>query len=102
MKSAVLKERNQSSGRELIYFNAVVLLLIVASAFATIFSTHACRALYLQLQELEAANWYFQDDYGRLVLEQSVWASHHLVEKVARTELSMDAPNLADYKVITQ
>jgi cell division protein FtsL len=76
------------------------LLLVLVSAFATIHSTHACRALYTQLQVLESSQWYLQEDYGRLVLEQSTWASHYRVEKVARGDLGMAAPDLAQYKVI--
>jgi cell division protein FtsL len=79
-----------------------LVLLILTSSFATIYSTHACRALYTQLQELESSQWYLQEDYGRLVLEQSTWASHYRVEKVARADLGMTAPDLAKIKVVTQ
>jgi len=41
-----------------------------------------------------------QEDYGRLLLEQSTWASHHRVEKVARKDLGMRAPDLARYTVV--
>jgi cell division protein FtsL len=100
--SAALIQKSQSEGRELLYFNAAALLLIVVSAFATIYSTHSCRALYAQLQVLESAQWYLQEDYGRLMLEQSTWASHRRVESVAREELGMGAPDLAAYKVLVQ
>jgi cell division protein FtsL len=93
-------QREGRAGRELVTFNAALLLLILLSAFATIYSTHACRALYTQLQVLESSQWYLQEDYGRLLLEQSTWASHYRVEKVARGDLGMGAPNLAQYKVI--
>ncbi len=95
-------QRKQRAGRELLTFNAVLLVLVLVSAFATIYSTHACRALYTQLQVLESSQWYLQEDYGRLLLEQSTWASHYRVEKVARSDLGMGAPNLARYKVIPQ
>ena len=95
-------QRKQRVGRELFTFNAVLLMLVLLSSFATIYSTHACRALYTQLQELESSQWYLQEDYGRLLLEQSTWASHYRVEKVARSDLGMGAPNLARYKVIPQ
>ena len=39
---------------------------------------------------------------GRLVLEQSTWASHYRVEKVARNELEMAAPDMTMYKVVPQ
>jgi len=102
MISASTMQREQQVGRELFTFNAVLLVLVLLSAFATIYSTHACRALYTQLQVLESSQWYLQEDYGRLLLEQSTWASHYRVEKVARSDLGMGAPNLARYKVIPQ
>ncbi len=95
-------QRERQGGGELVIFNATLLVLVLVSAFATIYSTHACRALYTQLQVLESSQWYLQEDYGRLLLEQSTWASHYRVEKVARGDLGMTAPNLAKYKVIPQ
>lgn len=95
-----VKQREAETSRPLFVCNAVLLLLILVSAFATIHATHACRALYTQLQVLESSQWYLQEDYGRLLLEQSTWASHYRVEKVARGELGMAAPNLTQFKVI--
>ncbi len=96
------RQRPQRGSRELLVCNAVLLMLTLVSAFATIYSTHACRALYTQLQVLESSQWYLQEDYGRLLLEQSTWASHYRVEKVARGDLGMAAPDLALFKVIPQ
>lgn len=78
-----------------------LLALILLSAFAVIHSTHACRALYATLQTLESSQWYLQEDYGRLLLEQSTWASHHRVETVARDDLGMQVPDLARFQVVT-
>ena len=88
------------SGRELLWLNAGLLLLILFSTFAVIHSTHACRAMYASLQELESSQWYLQEDYGRLLLEHSTWASHYRVEKVAAEELGMQPPGLAQLKVV--
>jgi cell division protein FtsL len=95
-----VKPREAGVNVPLFVFNAALMLLILVSAFATVHSTHACRALYTQLQVLESSQWYLQEDYGRLLLEQSTWASHYRVEKVARGDLGMTAPNLAQFKVI--
>lgn len=95
-------QSGRSAGRRQIVCTAVLVMLILASAFATIYSTHACRALYTQLQELESSQWYLQEDYGRLLLEQSTWASHYRVEKVARGDLGMSAPDLEHFRVVTQ
>lgn len=92
----------QGSPAKLLAGNAALLALILLSAFATIYSTHACRALYKQLQVLESAQWFLQEDYGRLVLEQSTQASHYRVESVARADLGMTEPDLARFKVVTQ
>jgi cell division protein FtsL len=95
-------QAGREAGRRQVIGIAVLVLMIVVSAFATIHSTHACRALYTQLQELESSQWYLQEDYGRLLLEQSTWASHYRVEKVARGDLGMSAPNLEHFKVVAQ
>lgn len=100
MVTATLPQREERNGAELLWFNAGLLLLILLSAFAVIHSTHACRALYAQLQVLESSQWYLHEDYGRLLLEQSTWASHRRVENVARNDLGMQEPNLAQFKVV--
>ena len=100
MVSAALGQGNGQVVKELVWFNGGLLTLILLSTFAVIYSTHACRALYAQLQVLESSQWYLQEDYGRLLLEQSTWASHYRVEKVARGDLDMQAPDLALYKVV--
>jgi cell division protein FtsL len=87
-------------GSSLLWPNVVLVALILVSAFAVIRSTHACRAQYARLQALESSQWYLQEDYGRLLLEHSTWASHYRVEKVAETELGMQAPDLKTLKVI--
>ena len=94
--------RAAGEDRSLYWMSAAAMLLVLLSAFAVIHSTHACRDLYTQLQVLESRHWHLQEDYGRLLLEESTWASHHRVEKVARGELSMAEPDLARYKVVSQ
>jgi cell division protein FtsL len=79
---------------------AAALLLVLVSAFAVIHSTFACRELYAQLQRLESVQWYLQEDYGRLLLEQSTWASHHRVESVARSDLGMREPDPTQLRVV--
>lgn len=100
--STEMRGRERGGSRQLLLCNAALLLLILVSAFAAIYSTHACRALYTQLQELESSQWYLQEDYGRLLLEQSTWASHYRVERVARGDLGMTAPDLDLFKVVPQ
>lgn len=102
MVTAVVPVQRSSEGRALVWVNVVVAVLVLSCAFAVIHSTHACRELYTSLQTLEAQQWHLQEDYGRLLLEESTWASHYRVEKVARAELGMTEPNLANYKVVSK
>ena len=85
--------RDRPAPRGLVGSAALLLALSLVSAFAIIQSTHACRGLHTRLQDLEASHWQLQEDYGRLLLEQSTWGSHHRVEKVARSDLGMRAPD---------
>ena len=98
----ILRKGGELGRRQLPWINATALALILISTFAVIHSTHACRSLSAQLQVLESAQWYLQEDYGRLLLEQSTWASHYRVEKVARSALGMQAPDLTRLSVVTQ
>ena len=102
MVSAALAGGDGHRPRELLWFNLTALVLIMVSAFSVIRATHGCRTLYAQLQVLESSQWYLQEDYGRLLLEHSTWASHYRVEKVARADLGMQAPGLAHLKVVPQ
>ncbi|MCB1702516.1 MAG: cell division protein FtsL [Pseudomonadales bacterium] len=100
MVTATATVDQEGPGRQLAWLAAALTVLILASTFAVIYSTHACRAMYAKLQELESSQWYLQEDYGRLLLEHSTWASHYRVEKVAVQELGMQAPELSQLKVL--
>ncbi len=86
--------------RTLLWLNLIALVAVIASAFGVIQTTHACRELYASLQLLEARQWHLQEEYGRLLLEESAWASHQRVENVARGELHMAEPDLARYRLV--
>jgi cell division protein FtsL len=77
-----------------------LLALVLVSCFALIQSTHQCRQLYARLQELEAARWYLDEEYSRLLLEQSTWASPYRVEQVAGRDLHMAPPQLEQLRVV--
>ena len=102
MVSAAIAGGAAARERRLAWGVVTLSVLVLLSAFAVIHSTHACRELYKQLQVLESRQWYLQEDYGRLLLEESTWASHYRVEKVARADLDMVEPDLATYKVVTR
>ncbi len=98
---AVMISRQQAQrSRHLVLAASAAFVTVLASAFGVIYSSHACRQLYAELQALEATQWHLQEDYSRLLLEQSTWASHHRVEKVATAELGMLPPGLERLMVV--
>jgi cell division protein FtsL len=71
---------------------ALLLVLVLLSAFAVIASTHQSRDLYAELQGHEAQRWYLEEEYSRLLLEQSTWASHYRIETEAGEALGLAIP----------
>ncbi len=70
----------------------VLLIAVLGSALGVVFSTHQSRKLFTELQALEAQCDKLDIEWGRLQLEQSTWATHGRVEKLARERLDMQRP----------
>ncbi len=64
-------------------------LSVVASALVLVEAKHAARKLFAELQQLEAERDQLDIDWGRLQIEQSTWATHGRVERLAREKLDM-------------
>lgn len=78
-----------------------MLLAVMTSAIAVIYSKHAGRAEFVVLQKLEQKRDVLNEEWGRLLLEQSTWASPSRVEKDAITRLNMIVPTAEMTRVIT-
>lgn len=73
----------------------VVLALAFAvfvSALGVVFSTHESRKLFVQLQGLQKVRDEMNAQWGRLQLEQSTWATHGRIERIANERLDMVNP----------
>jgi len=73
----------------------VVLILIlfvanVATAVGVVYSKHSMRKSFIELQAMQSEFDELQIEWGRFQLEQSAWATHGRVEKIAREKLNMD------------
>lgn len=77
-------------------FNSLMLfilwLAIGISAIAAVYARHESRRLFSELQKQEARRDLLNIDWGRLQLEQSTWATHARIERMAREELGMIVP----------
>lgn len=81
----------------------VIALLLVAnviSALAVVRARHGNRTEFVELQQLEARRDALEVEWGKLQLEQSAWATHGRIEKVAREELGMEMVRAEDVVVL--
>lgn len=75
-----------------VVFTGLLLLLVVASGVGTVYVKHLNRALFVELQSLEHQQDEMQIEWGKLELEQSTWATHDRVTKVAGEQLNLFMP----------
>ena len=78
-----------------------VLLAVMTSAVAVVYSKHAARTKFVVLQSLEHERDSLNEEWGRLLLEQSTWGSPGRVEQQARLRLYMIVPT-AETTVVIQ
>ena len=89
-----------SSQRHWYVLNLLLLVACISSAVSVVETSHQCRLMYARLQGLQSAQWDMQEQWGRLLLEQSTWAAHHRVEQLARKQLGMRLPVVAELQVV--
>lgn len=72
--------------------NFILLLVVVACALSSIGANHRARKLFSELELEQKRMRALEVEWGQLQLEQSTWAAHVRVEKVAREKLGMLPP----------
>lgn len=78
--------------------------LLVLSVFVTalnvVTSQHQARRLFVEIQSLENTRDSLNEEWTRLLLEQSTWATNSRIEAVARNELGMSMPDTHSLYII--
>jgi cell division protein FtsL len=69
--------------------NLFLLAVLVACALALVTSQHKARKLYTELEKEQDIAKQIDVEWGQLQLEQSTWAMHSRVEKIASGQLRM-------------
>jgi cell division protein FtsL len=82
---------------------AVPVLWVAAlgSAAGAIWCKHRSRAMFVELESLNARRDNLEIEWGQLQLEQSAWSTHAFVERVASTKLRMATPPPKDIEIIS-
>jgi cell division protein FtsL len=74
--------------------------LLAACALGLVTSQHHARKLFAELEREQVRAKTLEVEYGQLQLEQSTWAMHARVERLARERLRMRPPEPQRMQVI--
>jgi cell division protein FtsL len=80
--------------------NLVLLGILMSCALMLVTSQHQARKLYVELQKEQERAKRFEIEWGQLQLEQSTWAMHARIEKIATRNLGMRVPSAARVQVV--
>jgi cell division protein FtsL len=79
----------------MIKLNLALAAVLVVCALGLVTSQHVSRKLFVELQKEQEMAKHLEVEYGQLQLEQSTWAMHSRVEKIAANSLQMRVPPAA-------
>ncbi len=80
--------------------NLILLAILIACALSVVTSQHKARKLYVELQKEQEFARQLEVEWGQLQLEQSTWAMHARIEKIASGQLMMRVPPPSRVQVI--
>jgi len=80
----------------------LMVLAVIGSAISVVYTKHQSRVEFVALQKLEQRRDHLNEEWGRLLLEQSTYASPGLIERQAKRKLKMIVPKAEQIVVIRQ
>ena len=80
--------------------NLGLFAMLIACALGVVTAQHQARKLYVELQKEQEIAKQLEVEWGQLQLEQSTWALHARIEKIAARELGMRAPTAGRTQIV--
>jgi cell division protein FtsL len=80
--------------------NILLTLILIACALSVVTSQHKARKLFVELEKEQELARQLAVEWDQLQLEQSTWAMHTRVEKIATGQLHMRMPDASRIRVI--
>jgi cell division protein FtsL len=80
--------------------NLLLVLVLVACALGIVTAQHKARKIFIELQQEQELAKKMEVEWGQLQLEQSTWAMHARIEKIATAYLQMQVPDTARIQVV--
>jgi len=78
----------------------VFVVVCMMSAIAMVYTKHESRKQFVELEKLTTERDELNIEWGQLQIEQSTWATHARIERVASEELSLVRPKSTEIYVI--
>ena len=85
----------------MIKLNGALALLLVVCALALVTAQHKGRRLFAELAQEQDAARQIEVEWGQLQLEQSTWAMHARIEKIASSRLQMRVPTSKRIRLVS-
>lgn len=76
----------------MVRLNVILLAVAVAAALFAVDANHRARKLFIELEREQVRMRNLEVEWGQLQLEQSTWANHARIERIARDKLQMKTP----------
>ena len=80
--------------------NLFLTLILIACALGVVTSQHKARKLFVELEKEQELAGQLAVEWGQLQLEQSTWAMHTRIEKIATGQLRMQVPDASRVQVV--
>ncbi|MEW5943165.1 MAG: cell division protein FtsL [Pseudomonadota bacterium] len=80
--------------------NLLLVMVLIVCALGVVTSQHKARKLFVELEQEQSLAKQMDVEWGQLQLEQSTWAMHSRIEKIAGTYLQMRVPESSRIQVV--
>jgi cell division protein FtsL len=80
--------------------NLLLVAVLITCALGVVTAQHKARKLFIDLQQEQGLAKQMDVEWGQLQLEQSTWAMHARIEKIATSQLEMRVPEPARIQVV--
>ncbi|MBM2829276.1 MAG: cell division protein FtsL [Gammaproteobacteria bacterium] len=72
----------------------ILVAAVFISAVEVVVARHQARKLFVEIQTLEKVRDELDEEWGRLQLEQSTWATDIRIESLTHGEMDMKTPDM--------
>jgi cell division protein FtsL len=90
----------RNDARQPVFLTLIFAVVVVVSAMALVYTRHESRKLFIELEQLTTNRDELNIEWGQLQIEQSTWATHARIERVATEELALSRPGATEIFVI--